>query len=67
MVLDRFYNPPEKFYCNGREYTNELEYIQARKSLFDRNLRLGLSKDYHKERIKRKKLGNGTNKDSEGL
>ena len=67
MVLDRFYNPPEKFYCNGREYTNELEYIQARKALFDRNLSLGLSKDYHKERIKRKKLENGTNKNSERL
>lgn len=67
MVLDRFYNPPEKFYCNGQEYTNELEYITARRSLFKRNLSLGLSKDYQKERKRLKKLENGKHSNSEGL
>ena len=67
MVLDRFYNPPEKFFCYGREYNNEFEFIQARRALFQRNLRLGLSKDYRIEKFKRDKQENGKHQNSEGL
>lgn len=49
MILDRFYNPPEKFYVAGKEYDNELDFILARRRLFERNCKLGLSVDKNKQ------------------
>jgi hypothetical protein len=66
LVLDRFYNPPEKFYCDGKEYTSEFAYLMARRALFKRNVKLKLSKDYHLEKLKKLRQ-NGIFENSERL
>lgn len=43
MLLDRWMNPNDTWYCNGRSYSDYNSFLNARKDLFNRNLALGLS------------------------
>lgn len=43
MLLERTYNPQPK-YLGSQKYFNMLDYVRDRRKLFDRNVRLGLSK-----------------------
>lgn len=63
MALDRYYNPPDKWYCNGVTYYDKVQFMLARRALFERNKRLGLSFDYKQF----KKQKNGSIKNSSEL